>query len=564
MKIYLVHLILLWNILTFPTCLYAQNVNFNKQIENLRNIPDSEVYDSTSAIFNSINGIVNIDSRLKYTKSITVIVKEKDERTYCNALAHLGEYSDTNNMYYLNKSLNIAQKMNLVYESGWINAIISQYYMSIQKYDSAMQHILISRDYFEKLCSREHIALVVHIIGDLYFSASLYDEAKKEYLFMLNEHLKGVFNYSWRYVVILNNLGLIEEAQGNLKGAFNYFKKTLDYCYSNYKKGDGFNTTIYTLNRMGIIRFKENLFDEALIYFSEAENTSIESQNFNFLSNIYLNKSKVFLKKGDLKSAIFYSEKAEEFTDKMESVGSFWRDFYFLQSDIKNEMGDFKSALEFHKKGTEIANKQIVQAEKSKALLILASKNYQIMNNELTNSKRETQFFILSFVIISIILIMTIIFYLRLRRSNLKLVENEIQKSHTIGEGAIYKNSCKKNTEHDINLIEISNKFKILMEDEKKFLDSEIDLEKAAELLGTNRTYLSKVLNGILNINFNNYINSLRIKESIQLIKNGDAERLTIEGLANQVGFKHRSVFRRAFQKETGVTPSFFIDNYKK
>ncbi|MBX2977282.1 MAG: helix-turn-helix domain-containing protein [Ignavibacteriaceae bacterium] len=381
---------------------------------------------------------------------------------------------------------------------------------------------------------------------------------------MLNEHLQGVFNYSWRYIVVLNNLGLIEEAQENFEEAFNYFKKTLDYCYSNYKKGDSFNTTIYTLNRMGLIRLKENLFDESMEYLSEAEKISIESNNYNFLSNIYLNESKVFLKKGDLKSAIFYSEKAEKFTDKMESVGSFWRDFYFQQADIKNATGDFKNALEYHKKGAEISNKQIVQAEKSKSLLILASKNYEIVNTKLANSRRETLFFIIAFAIILIISIITIIYYIRLRRSNLKLVENVIQKSNSENIINLDKNLSEKNIVHDSNLIEISKNFKSLMETEKKFLDSEIDLEKAAELLGTNRTYLSKALNGILKINFNNYINSLRIKESIQFIKNGEAERLTIEGLANQVGFKHRSVFRRAFQKETGVTPSFFIDNYKE
>ncbi|MBX2977281.1 MAG: hypothetical protein KF721_14220 [Ignavibacteriaceae bacterium] len=134
--------------MTFSRVNNAQIVNIHQQIEKLKYIPNSDVYDSTMIVFNSINGLTSKSDRFKNTKIIAEIVKEKDKRTYCHTLVHLGEYADSNNMDYFEKSLDIAEKMDLTYELGWINSAISQYYIKIQKYDSAMHHILVARDYF--------------------------------------------------------------------------------------------------------------------------------------------------------------------------------------------------------------------------------------------------------------------------------------------------------------------------------------------------------------------------------------------------------------------------------
>ena len=104
-------------------------------------------------------------------------------------------------------------------------------------------------------------------------------------------------------------------------------------------------------------------------------------------------------------------------------------------------------------------------------------------------------------------------------------------------------------------------RFKSIVETKKLFLDPEINIQQVSEKLSTNRTYLSKAINNELKVNFSSYINELRVKEAIRLFTKKEHETLTIESIAKKVGFNNRASFNSAFQKFTGVTPSFFIKN---
>ena len=110
----------------------------------------------------------------------------------------------------------------------------------------------------------------------------------------------------------------------------------------------------------------------------------------------------------------------------------------------------------------------------------------------------------------------------------------------------------------------IIEELKNLMLKDKIYLDPQLSIVGTSKLLSTNRTYLSKAINHELKTTFPNYINEYRIKEAIQLITNGYSENHTQEALAKKSGFANRSVFIAAFKKNTGVLPSFFIENHRK
>lgn len=57
-------------------------------------------------------------------------------------------------------------------------------------------------------------------------------------------------------------------------------------------------------------------------------------------------------------------------------------------------------------------------------------------------------------------------------------------------------------------------------------------------------------------MNFFEYINSLRITEAMELLKDKGKSRLTIIEVAYQVGFNNKVSFNAAFKKQTGVTPT--------
>ena len=85
-----------------------------------------------------------------------------------------------------------------------------------------------------------------------------------------------------------------------------------------------------------------------------------------------------------------------------------------------------------------------------------------------------------------------------------------------------------------------------------------------AKKLHSNRNYLSQIINEHFNVNFNNFVNEYRIKESRKLLLSSKYENYTIEGIATTVGFHSKTTFNNAFKKFTGVTPSFFRKNSPK
>lgn len=102
---------------------------------------------------------------------------------------------------------------------------------------------------------------------------------------------------------------------------------------------------------------------------------------------------------------------------------------------------------------------------------------------------------------------------------------------------------------------ELNNKLIYVMENEKPYLDSTLNLPDLAEMIGVNRNILSLVINETYNKNFFNYINEHRIKEAQSRLLDPSFDNLSIEGLAKGVGFNSKSVFNPAFKIHTGKTP---------
>jgi YesN/AraC family two-component response regulator len=110
---------------------------------------------------------------------------------------------------------------------------------------------------------------------------------------------------------------------------------------------------------------------------------------------------------------------------------------------------------------------------------------------------------------------------------------------------------------------EIAKKLEELMQKEKIFKDSEINLNKLAKLLNTNTSYLSQVINKHFKSNFKNYINAYRIEEAQKMFTDPKFDHYSIFGIGYEVGFKSKSSFNSAFKKITGVTPSIFRETLK-
>ncbi|CAL2081168.1 helix-turn-helix transcriptional regulator [Tenacibaculum sp. 190524A02b] len=97
-------------------------------------------------------------------------------------------------------------------------------------------------------------------------------------------------------------------------------------------------------------------------------------------------------------------------------------------------------------------------------------------------------------------------------------------------------------------------------EEKEKFVQKSYTLSSLAKELKTNSSYLSKVINSSKGTNFSNYINNLKIDYSVNRLKNDKKFRsYTITAIAKESGFNTAQSFTKAFQKKTGLYPSYFI-----
>ena len=98
----------------------------------------------------------------------------------------------------------------------------------------------------------------------------------------------------------------------------------------------------------------------------------------------------------------------------------------------------------------------------------------------------------------------------------------------------------------------------VLLNTEKSFLNPQVSLTDLSEKLSVSTKHLSQVINQSFNKSFFDFINTYRIQEVQQILKESKDDKLTVLEAMYQAGFNSKSSFNTAFKKETGQTPTEF------
>lgn len=109
--------------------------------------------------------------------------------------------------------------------------------------------------------------------------------------------------------------------------------------------------------------------------------------------------------------------------------------------------------------------------------------------------------------------------------------------------------------------LELAEKIQNVMENTDVFCNCDFSLDTLAEIVGSNKKYVSQVINDTFGKSFNNYINPYRIH--LAQCRFADTEHygnLTMKAVAESVGFKSYSSFVNVFRKVTGISPSLYRD----
>jgi AraC-like DNA-binding protein len=98
-----------------------------------------------------------------------------------------------------------------------------------------------------------------------------------------------------------------------------------------------------------------------------------------------------------------------------------------------------------------------------------------------------------------------------------------------------------------------------------RFTSKDISLAVLAAQFDTNTKYLSEIINTHYHVNFNTYINKLRINYLVEKLKSDpNYINYKISYLAEDCGFASHSSFATVFKSITGISPVTFIELLKE
>lgn len=209
---------------------------------------------------------------------------------------------------------------------------------------------------------------------------------------------------------------------------------------------------------------------------------------------------------------------------------------------------------------------------KSQKLLISVNENFEIATKKLQWMKRIIHSFLVYFSFVLCILLIDLVIYKSANESSYFYFNRFYYYPFFIGiailtywiglEGFSRRNDPELSIKNTINaddlerLKVISEKIQKAMEEDKLYKDQELSVNSLAEELHIKPYLISKSLNEIYNQRFNDYVNTYRVKEVQDLLKDAENSKYTLLSLAMDAGFNSKSSFNRAVKKQLGISPS--------
>ncbi|MEM6719611.1 MAG: AraC family transcriptional regulator [Bacteroidota bacterium] len=100
-----------------------------------------------------------------------------------------------------------------------------------------------------------------------------------------------------------------------------------------------------------------------------------------------------------------------------------------------------------------------------------------------------------------------------------------------------------------------------LMENEKPYLNPDLNLSELAKQAELTRGQLSEIINTGFQMNFNDFVNSYRVNAFKGMIQEGKHKQLSLLGIAYECGFNSKATFNRVFKKLTNFSPTQYLQS---
>lgn len=289
------------------------------------------------------------------------------------------------------------------------------------------------------------------------------------------------------------------------------------------------------------------------------------------ISEIFFGLALSYARDQDPRQAVVFADSALKYSSRVRDYAKMIKYSEFISVEYTLDKNPVK-AREYHQKAQMFSDslqkeKQSDQFSDEKVELM-----YQSMDISLQNIKKTKEAFadkihqqkiiiwliLLVAAIIILSLLAELLLFKKLRNTRRQLAQRTFEMIE-VEEFSHQKKTPQLEADMATRLKE---KLEEMMRTEKPYLNAELKLNDLASMLGTNYTYLSQLINQQYSLNYNDYLNNMRVKEACYMLTGRKDKNLTIDMIASKVGFSTKSTFYVAFKKFTGVSPAIYIKMY--
>jgi AraC-like DNA-binding protein len=97
-----------------------------------------------------------------------------------------------------------------------------------------------------------------------------------------------------------------------------------------------------------------------------------------------------------------------------------------------------------------------------------------------------------------------------------------------------------------------------VMDTQRVYRDPDLSLIALAARIGVGPHLISQALNQRRGCSLNEYLSARRVTEAAKLLADPSTDRLTIDAIAEEAGFRSRSAFYKTFKARMGLTPTAY------
>ena len=336
-------------------------------------------------------------------------------------------------------------------------------------------------------------------------------------------------------------------------------------------------------NTYGEIALEAGDYMKAGLYYEQAVREHGFSQAA-YVVSTYVGYGRALIAQKKYKSALEKLQIGKEISEK-NITSLFRREVYLLLSACYDRLGEPKEALEYYKKYTaesfRLYNEDKERTEKELMVRYETEKrNKELAQKNMLLQKEQNR--VMALVGITfVVLIVVLLFYINYRRKNRlykqivresvdwlakerqfskRIAEQEKQLQELIGKaGAVDGGRYSGSSLNKDSQQELFGRLERLMQNDQVYKNSLFTREKMAELLGTNRTYLSQTINEQTGLTFTHYMNKYRIEEARRILADPQDDT-PIKAIAADLGFSSVTTFYTLFKAAVQMSP----DQYRK